>query len=221
MAEVTSTQHSGGEAFRAAAPTSTPAPRLCPTRADDQDAQTTKVDAPPPHRSRRRRSPEPPLRHPRRPQGRAPLGRRRKSPPPTTISPQVPLAGGTSKARPQQESVVGAPPRPIPQGIWGFPQRTRRGEGEHRLDDAFKKDAAPEGVAVVGPGRQPGEGFRPTMCRNPAVRPSGTDQSTLTACRKPPRHLMPRQVASRPRPSRSRISGAAAPVSSSPTSPLP
>ena len=23
---------------------------------------------------------------------------------------------------------------------------------EHHLDDAFKKDAAPEGVAVVGPG---------------------------------------------------------------------
>ena len=34
---------------------------------------------------------------------------------------------------------------------------------EHHLDDASKKVAPPEGVAVVGPGREPGLGFRPAM----------------------------------------------------------
>ena len=50
---------------------------------------------------------------------------------------------------------------------------------EHHLDGAFKKDAAPEGVAIVGPARQPGLGFRLAMCRKPHRLPSGTNQPTI------------------------------------------
>ena len=79
---------------------------------------------------------EPPLRLPRRPQGRAPPSRWRKTgqqvvprpPPPTTTALHWSLRlAEHPKARPQEANDAGAPPRPIPHGIWGFPRRIPSG----------------------------------------------------------------------------------------------
>ena len=40
----------------------------------------------------------------------------------------------------------------------------------HHLNDVFKKKAAPRGIAVACPGRQPGQGFRPVMILEAAAR---------------------------------------------------
>ena len=54
---------------------------------------------------------------------------------------------------------------------------------EHHLDDDFKKDAAPEGIAVVGPGQQPEQAFARRCVASPTARPTGTGQSTIATCR--------------------------------------
>ena len=47
---------------------------------------------------------------------------------------------------------------------------------KHHLNDVFKKKAAPQGVIVACPGRQPGQGFRPVMIlkAQPATRTGQT-----------------------------------------------
>ena len=82
---------------------------------------------------------------------------------------------------------------------------------EHHLDDAFKKDAAPEGVAVVSLGRQPGLGFRPAMFRKPHRPPIGDQPDhhavVAAATTRLPRRRRPRAspaIAAAPRPPRRR-----------------
>jgi hypothetical protein len=68
----------------------------------------------------------------------------------------------TSKARPQEakrhKSAALARSREGSRVSPGEPGRRSR---DTRFDDAFKKEAAPTGVTVVGPGRPPRQSFRP------------------------------------------------------------
>jgi hypothetical protein len=165
----------------------TSAPRLRSTRIDDQPGRhhTSTQQADAKDRSHHSNNHAGPKAAPRLPEDEPASA----EPPKHSTSPPV---RWTSKARTQEakghKSAANTRSREGSRVSPGEPGRRSRNT---RFDDAFKKDAAPTGVTIVGPGWPPRQSFCPTKSPKPS-RPPNKDRH------KPP----PTSAASRPPESR-------------------